>query len=109
MEIEEKAPTHRLYRDLVNSGVAFGAQRWLATLQRMCERFARVMVTGASPRDIGGGNTVHCDLVISSNGAWPFYLMYCNFTVTFSDSLTRRKAKHGEACTENGEQLLHQH
>lgn len=54
MEIEEKTPSHRLYRDLVNSGVAFGARRWLATLQRMCERFARVMVTGASPRDIGG-------------------------------------------------------
>ncbi|KAJ0987295.1 hypothetical protein J5N97_005651 [Dioscorea zingiberensis] len=54
MEIEEKTPTHRLYRDLVNCGVAFGAQRWLATLQRMCERFTRVMVTGTSPRDLGG-------------------------------------------------------
>nr|XP_019704584.1 homeobox-leucine zipper protein ROC8 [Elaeis guineensis] len=54
VEIEEKTPTHRLYRDLVNSGVAFGAQRWLATLQRMCERFACLMAAGTSSRDLGG-------------------------------------------------------
>ncbi|XP_019708739.1 homeobox-leucine zipper protein ROC8 [Elaeis guineensis] len=54
MEIEEKTPVHRLYRDLVDSGEAFGAQRWLATLQRMCERFACLMATGASSRELGG-------------------------------------------------------
>ncbi|GAB4855309.1 hypothetical protein Ancab_023928 [Ancistrocladus abbreviatus] len=31
---------HQLYRDLVISGLAFGAQRWIITLQRMCERNA---------------------------------------------------------------------
>ncbi|OVA03238.1 Homeobox domain [Macleaya cordata] len=54
VEIEEKTTTHRLYRDLINSCVAFGAERWLTTLQRMCERFACLMVTGTSPRDLGG-------------------------------------------------------
>ncbi|KAL4632954.1 hypothetical protein ACB092_04G087100 [Castanea dentata] len=55
VEIEDKAPTHRLYRDLIHSGLAFGAQRWLATLKRMCERFACLMVTGTSTtRDLGG-------------------------------------------------------
>ncbi|PIA26703.1 hypothetical protein AQUCO_09100087v1 [Aquilegia coerulea] len=54
VEVEEKTPSHRLYRDLVNSGMAFGAERWLATLQRMCERFACLMVTGTSTRDLGG-------------------------------------------------------
>ncbi|KAK9278927.1 hypothetical protein L1049_028508 [Liquidambar formosana] len=54
VEIEEKAPIHRLYRELVHSGLAFGAERWLATLQRMCERFACLMVTGTSTRDLGG-------------------------------------------------------
>uniref|UniRef100_A0A0C9RPZ3 TSA: Wollemia nobilis Ref_Wollemi_Transcript_4242_2947 transcribed RNA sequence n=1 Tax=Wollemia nobilis TaxID=56998 RepID=A0A0C9RPZ3_9CONI len=29
---------HRIFRSMVNSGMAFGAQRWLATLQRQCER-----------------------------------------------------------------------
>nr|CAD1826194.1 unnamed protein product [Ananas comosus var. bracteatus] len=54
MEIEEKAPIHLLFRDLVGSGAAFGAHRWLTTLQRTCERFACLMAAGASPRDIGG-------------------------------------------------------
>ncbi|KAJ0981232.1 hypothetical protein J5N97_009487 [Dioscorea zingiberensis] len=53
MEIEEQNPTHGMYRDLVESGAAFGAQRWLATLQRMSERFACLMVAGSS-EDIGG-------------------------------------------------------
>ncbi|CAK9164366.1 unnamed protein product [Ilex paraguariensis] len=53
-EIEEKAPIHRFYRDLIHSGLAFGAERWLATLQRMCERFACLMVTNTSTRDLGG-------------------------------------------------------
>ena len=55
VEIEDKAPTHQLYRDLIHSGMAFGAERWLATLQRMCERVACQMVSGSSTRDLGGG------------------------------------------------------
>lgn len=54
MEIEEKNPVHQLYHDLVDSGIAFGAQRWVATLQRMCERIACQMVNCNSPRDLGG-------------------------------------------------------
>ncbi|XP_068662098.1 homeobox-leucine zipper protein ROC8-like [Aristolochia californica] len=54
VEIEDKTPTHRIYRELIHSSLAFGAQRWLTTLQRMCERFACLMVTGTSTRDLGG-------------------------------------------------------
>ncbi|XP_042063866.1 homeobox-leucine zipper protein HDG11-like isoform X2 [Salvia splendens] len=53
-EVEEKAPIHRLYTDLIHNGLAFGAERWLSTLQRACERFACLMVSGNSPRDLGG-------------------------------------------------------
>jgi homeobox-leucine zipper protein len=57
VEIEDKTLTHRLYRDLSHSGLAFGAERWLAVLRRICERFACLMVTGTSTtRDLGGGN-----------------------------------------------------
>lgn len=56
VEIEDKASTHRLYRDLIHSGLAFGAERWLAALQRMCERFACLMVSGTSTRDLEGGS-----------------------------------------------------
>lgn len=58
VEVEDKTPTHRLYRDLIHSGMAFGAERWLATLQRLCERFACLMVSGNSTRDLGGGTVV---------------------------------------------------
>ncbi|MED6150818.1 Homeobox-leucine zipper protein hdg11 [Stylosanthes scabra] len=54
VEVEDKTPVHRLYRNLVYNGMAFGAQRWLAVLQRMCERLACLMVTGNSTRDLGG-------------------------------------------------------
>ncbi|GLJ23518.1 hypothetical protein SUGI_0445540 [Cryptomeria japonica] len=36
---------HRIFRSVVNSGMAFGAQRWLATLQRQCERIAFLAAT----------------------------------------------------------------
>ncbi|EYU22268.1 hypothetical protein ABFS82_09G005300 [Erythranthe guttata] len=54
-EVEDKAPIHRLYRDLIQSGLAFGAERWISTLQRTCERVAYLMVPGNSSRDPGGG------------------------------------------------------
>jgi homeobox-leucine zipper protein len=40
VETEDKVPINMLYRDLVASGAAFGAHRWLAALQRACERHA---------------------------------------------------------------------
>ncbi|WOL14194.1 homeobox-leucine zipper protein ROC8-like [Canna indica] len=52
-EIEENNPIPVLFKDLVNSGVAFGAQRWLATLQRMCDRFACLTMAGLPARDLG--------------------------------------------------------
>jgi len=53
LEIEDKNPVHRLYRNVIYSGAAFGAERWLTTLQRMCERLACSMVSAT--RDLGGG------------------------------------------------------
>ncbi|KAG5524867.1 hypothetical protein RHGRI_031513 [Rhododendron griersonianum] len=40
VQVDDKALTHPLYRDLIFHGLAYGAERWLLTLQRMCERFA---------------------------------------------------------------------
>ncbi|KAM0927268.1 hypothetical protein ACQ4PT_002988 [Festuca glaucescens] len=51
METEDKVPINMLYRDLVASGAAFGAHRWLAALQRACERHA-CLVTPPHGRDI---------------------------------------------------------
>jgi homeobox-leucine zipper protein len=52
MEIEDRVPIHLLYRDLILSGAAFGAHRWLAVLQRACERSACLTT---APRDMAGG------------------------------------------------------
>ncbi|RCV08555.1 hypothetical protein SEVIR_1G342400v4 [Setaria viridis] len=54
MEIEDRVPIHLLYRDLILSGAAFGAHRWLAALQRACERSACLTTAGMPPRDIAG-------------------------------------------------------
>ncbi|ONK74994.1 uncharacterized protein A4U43_C03F12210 [Asparagus officinalis] len=53
-EIEDKNQTLGLFQDLVHSGMAFGAQRWVTTLLRMCERFHCLMGTGADTRDLVG-------------------------------------------------------
>ncbi|KAL4385060.1 hypothetical protein GQ457_15G015850 [Hibiscus cannabinus] len=37
--VGNKTHTQRLYRDLNLSGSAYGSERWLISLQRMCERF----------------------------------------------------------------------
>ncbi|KAK9274468.1 hypothetical protein L1049_021716 [Liquidambar formosana] len=49
-EIEEK-PVHQIFDHYVNSGMAFGAERWLAVLQRQCERLASLMARNIS--DLG--------------------------------------------------------
>ncbi|XP_071693952.1 homeobox-leucine zipper protein HDG5-like [Rutidosis leptorrhynchoides] len=47
----EYEPVHMVFADYVNSGIAFGAQRWLAVLQRQCERLASLLARNIS--DIG--------------------------------------------------------
>ncbi|XP_048325854.2 homeobox-leucine zipper protein ANTHOCYANINLESS 2 isoform X1 [Ziziphus jujuba] len=39
----DESVVHQLFRELLSSGVGFGAQRWLATLQRQCECLAILM------------------------------------------------------------------
>ncbi|CAN4085410.1 unnamed protein product [Withania somnifera] len=54
VEVEEKGLIHRLYRDLIHSGLAFGAERWVGTLQGVCERYACLMVNSNLSHDLGG-------------------------------------------------------
>ncbi|OMO75503.1 hypothetical protein CCACVL1_16147 [Corchorus capsularis] len=52
VEVDERG-VHNLYKQLVNSGHAFGAKRWIATLDRQCERLASVMATNIPTGDVG--------------------------------------------------------
>ncbi|KAI3469172.1 hypothetical protein Pfo_025835 [Paulownia fortunei] len=47
----EDGPIHQVFNHLVSSGMAFGARRWLAVLQRQCERLASLMARNIS--DLG--------------------------------------------------------
>ncbi|XP_023006686.1 homeobox-leucine zipper protein ANTHOCYANINLESS 2-like [Cucurbita maxima] len=47
----DDSQVHQLYRPLLSSGMGFGAQRWVATLQRQCECLAILMSSAAPIRD----------------------------------------------------------
>ncbi|XP_040944554.1 homeobox-leucine zipper protein HDG2 isoform X2 [Gossypium hirsutum] len=44
---------HNLYKQLVSSGHAFGARRWVSTLDRQCERLASLMASNIPTGDVG--------------------------------------------------------
>ncbi|KAJ9702992.1 hypothetical protein PVL29_004658 [Vitis rotundifolia] len=54
VEVDDKSLTHRLYRDLVSGSLAFGAERMVGTLQRMCERLAYLADENTPTRDLAG-------------------------------------------------------
>ncbi|XP_024984347.1 homeobox-leucine zipper protein MERISTEM L1-like [Cynara cardunculus var. scolymus] len=60
VEVDDRA-VHDIYRLLVNSGLAFGARRWVATLDRQCERLASAMANNIPAGDVGG-NTINYSL-----------------------------------------------
>ncbi|KAE7999804.1 hypothetical protein FH972_004199 [Carpinus fangiana] len=47
----DECQVHQLYRPLLSSGMGFGAQRWIATLQRQCECLAILMSSAVPSRD----------------------------------------------------------
>lgn len=57
MEVDDKSKTHRLYRDLVCGSLAYGAKRWIITLQRMSERLAYSSAETSPPSHEFAGGT----------------------------------------------------
>ncbi|KAF7840655.1 homeobox-leucine zipper protein MERISTEM L1 [Senna tora] len=53
VEVDDRS-VHNIYRSLVNSGLAFGAKRWVATLDRQCERLASSMASNIPAGDLCG-------------------------------------------------------
>ncbi|XP_068652610.1 homeobox-leucine zipper protein GLABRA 2 [Aristolochia californica] len=54
----QRSTVHTLYRSIVNSGMAFGAKHWLATLQLQCERLVFFMATNVPTKDSVGVTTL---------------------------------------------------
>ena len=77
-----EAPTsavHGLYKSLVNSGMAFGALRWLCSLQRQCERIASVLAN-VPPRDMSGEREWLCPCMLG-------FVYCCYHQVSVTESL----------------------
>ncbi|KAK8612485.1 hypothetical protein V6N13_092600 [Hibiscus sabdariffa] len=51
VEVDDRG-VHNIYRAVVNSGLAFGAKRWVATLDRQCERLASSMASNIPAGDL---------------------------------------------------------
>ncbi|CAH1448326.1 unnamed protein product [Lactuca virosa] len=49
----DNGPVHDIYKVLVNSGLAFAAKRWVATLDRQSERLASAMASNIPAGDVG--------------------------------------------------------
>ncbi|PKI48833.1 hypothetical protein CRG98_030771 [Punica granatum] len=47
----DEAQIHELYRPLISTSLGFGAQRWVATLQRQCQCLAILMSSSVPSRD----------------------------------------------------------
>ncbi|KAG9456147.1 hypothetical protein H6P81_000655 [Aristolochia fimbriata] len=54
----QKSTVQSLYRSIVNSGMAFGAKHWIATLQLQCERLVFFMATNVPTKDSLGVTTL---------------------------------------------------
>ncbi|XP_054782178.1 homeobox-leucine zipper protein GLABRA 2-like [Prosopis cineraria] len=54
----QKSTVHTMYRTIVNSGMAFGARHWVATLQLQCERLVFFMATNVPMKDSTGVATL---------------------------------------------------
>ncbi|XP_052887165.1 homeobox-leucine zipper protein ANTHOCYANINLESS 2-like isoform X1 [Gossypium arboreum] len=53
----DESQVHHLYRPLLSSGIGFGAQRWVATLQRQCECLA-ILMSSTVPTGDHTGNPI---------------------------------------------------
>ncbi|XP_060205755.1 homeobox-leucine zipper protein GLABRA 2-like [Lycium barbarum] len=74
----QKSIVDSLYRVIVNSGQAFGARRWMATLQEQCERLLFFMATNIPTRDTTGVATLagrKSILTLAQRTTWSFYRM----------------------------------
>ncbi|KAK4361905.1 hypothetical protein RND71_017146 [Anisodus tanguticus] len=74
----QKSIVDSLYRVIVNSGQAFGARRWMATLQQQCERLLFFMATNIPTKDTTGVATLagrKSILTLAQRMTWSFYRM----------------------------------
>jgi hypothetical protein len=113
-EVEEK-PVHHIFSEYVYSGMAFGAQRWLAVLQRQCERVASLMARNIS--DLGGSFlfffffffhiSLSLSLSLSPEASYSLLDLRVCHVHACSDTLSRSTEEHDEVGSKNDKNFLH--
>ncbi|XP_061358811.1 homeobox-leucine zipper protein HDG11-like [Gastrolobium bilobum] len=53
VEVDDKIQTHQLFREIICDNNSYGAERWVLTLERMCERFASASLANIPSCDAG--------------------------------------------------------
>ncbi|KAL3568606.1 hypothetical protein D5086_031257 [Populus alba] len=92
VEANDRIQTHRLYRDLICGSYAYGAERWIASLQRICERLA--FSTAVPPRELGGVVTSPEGRKSIVNLAHRMVKIFCS-SLSMSGKLDFRKLSEG--------------
>ena len=65
MEVDDRG-VHPIYKPLVNSGFAFGAKRWLSTLDRQGERLATVIAANNPANGVHNMGNLFVQLIYSN-------------------------------------------
>ncbi|KAG2327743.1 hypothetical protein Bca52824_010471 [Brassica carinata] len=55
VEVDDRGQLHHMFKHLLHSGQALGANRWVSTLDRQCERLAIMMATNITSIEPAGG------------------------------------------------------
>ncbi|CAO2819664.1 unnamed protein product [Amaranthus hypochondriacus] len=95
-EILEEKPTHQIFDVYVHSMTAFGAKRWLAVLQRQCERVASLMARNVS--DLG--------VIQSPEARKNFMKLAQRMIKTFSVNISTSGGQSWTALSENAEDTV---
>ncbi|GMG99550.1 hypothetical protein Nepgr_001390 [Nepenthes gracilis] len=86
---------HQLYRDFVTRSLAFGAERWIVTLQRMCERNAYFIMASAPGHEFGGVTT-------ASEGRKSMIMLACRMIKSFGSMLSMPDTVDSHQLPDNG-------
>ncbi|KAE9611663.1 putative transcription factor & lipid binding HD-SAD family [Lupinus albus] len=69
VEVDERASYYNLYNHFVHSGFAFGAKKWVASLDRHCQRLALTML----PTMLDHGEGKQCIVKLADRMKWSFF------------------------------------
>ena len=94
VEVNDKVRAHRIYRDLLCGGFGYGARRWTATLERMCERLSLYSISGLPTTDFPGGtHPFKHESLIVPNKSFKYFIFF--FFLYSCGHHGRKKEGHG--------------